>query len=72
MAEIAGRCLLKRLLRARKMSQQDLADKLGKPKSQISEYANGNVIMSLTTARNIAKALGCMIDELYEWIPSKE
>lgn len=67
MAGEVGRCLLPQLLKAKGLTQQDLADKLSIPKSQISEYATGRRVMSLKTANAIAGALGCTIDDLYEW-----
>lgn len=64
-----GRCLLSdKLLRAR-MSQQELADRLGVTRQQIHAYTTGKRIMVLPIAMNIAAILHCEITELYEWIP---
>jgi DNA-binding XRE family transcriptional regulator len=63
-----GRCLLKERLKEAKMSQKTLAQKVGKSKQRISDYANDRVQMSMATAREIAQVLGCHIDDLYEWI----
>lgn len=68
MAFKAGRCLLKQQLRRRGMSQRELADKVGMNESQVSQYATNVQEMSLNTAKTIAAALGCYVDELYEWI----
>jgi transcriptional regulator with XRE-family HTH domain len=62
-----GRCLLQKRLKDAKMTQQQLAEKTGISKQKISDYANNRIIMSLPTAKNIADAIGCFIDELYEW-----
>ncbi|WP_254068715.1 helix-turn-helix transcriptional regulator [Brevibacillus sp. 7WMA2] len=37
-------------------------------RQQLSDYANNRNVMSLSNARSIAHALGCHIDDLYEWI----
>lgn len=68
MAYKAGRCLLKKLLRARGISQRDLADRAGMSESQVSQYATNKQVMNLDTAKTIAAAIGCHIDDLYEWI----
>jgi DNA-binding XRE family transcriptional regulator len=64
-----GRCLLQQRLDELGMTQQELANKVHMPKQQISDYANNRVTMSLKNAKNIASALRCHIDDLYEWIP---
>jgi len=63
-----GRCLLKQLLHKISKDQQWLSDVTGISKTQISEYANDKRTMMLATAKTISKALGCSIDDLYEWI----
>jgi transcriptional regulator with XRE-family HTH domain len=66
-----GKCLLSdRLLQAR-MSQQELAEKLGVSRQQINHYVNKKRIMTIPIAINIAYILNCTIDDLYEWIPVK-
>ena len=69
MALKAGKCLLRQRLKEVKMTQQELADKLKMSKSQLSQYANDVRKMSLDTAASVAHAIGCTIDQLYEWIP---
>jgi DNA-binding XRE family transcriptional regulator len=64
-----GRCLLRERLKENRMSQQELADLVSIHKSSISEYASGKAKMELKTAKTIANALKCHIDDLYEWIP---
>lgn len=61
------RCFLKYRLSEVNMKQQSLAERLSMPKSMISEYANGHTIMSLETAKTIADAIGCNVEDLYEW-----
>lgn len=64
-----GKCLLSDKLLQARMTQQELADKLGVTKQQINSYATGRRIMTLPIAKNIATVLHCKIDDLYEWIP---
>jgi transcriptional regulator with XRE-family HTH domain len=61
--------LLQQRLQEIGMTQQELADKVHMPKQQISDYVNNRVTMSLKNAKNIASAINCTIDDLYEWIP---
>ncbi|HEX5519563.1 MAG TPA: helix-turn-helix transcriptional regulator [Candidatus Nitrosocosmicus sp.] len=68
MAYKVGRCLLQQHLDKAHMMQSELADKLGVPKQQIQNYINGNRIIYLPIAKNIAAILNCTIDDLYEWI----
>ncbi|AIQ19572.1 hypothetical protein H70357_24830 [Paenibacillus sp. FSL H7-0357] len=68
MAYIPGRCRLRLLLRERRKSQKWLSDKTGIDKYRISYYANDRGLMHISTAKTIANALGCHIDDLYEWI----
>lgn len=63
-----GRCLLRQILKAQKKSQQWLADETGIDKYRISHFANNRGLMHLSTAKTIAEALNCHIDDLYEWI----
>lgn len=64
---LVGRCLLQNILYKRGMSQLDLSHKTGISTSQISDYVKQRRIMSLPTAKRIAIALNCHIDDLYEW-----
>ena len=64
-----GKCLLSDKLLESRMTQQDLADKLGVTRQQIHTYVTDNRLMSLPIAKNIAFVLNCEIGELYEWIP---
>lgn len=61
------RCLLLDLLKSRKMTQTELANRIGGSKQQIGSYIRNSRMMSLTTAYNIAEVLGCEIKDLYTW-----
>lgn len=63
-----GQCLLQKKLRSINKSQKWLSNKTKIPTGRISEYANNNRMMSLVTAKKIAMAIECEIDDLYEWI----
>lgn len=58
---------LKQILVEKQVLQQDLADKIGVAESSISRYINTNRKIDVEIAYNIAKALGVIIDDLYEW-----
>ncbi|WP_231314323.1 helix-turn-helix transcriptional regulator [Neobacillus sedimentimangrovi] len=68
MAYIVGRCLLPDLLKKARMSQVELAAKLGVTVQQINKYVINKQKMSLQVAKNIAAILNCNIEDLYEWI----
>ncbi|MGM0940321.1 MAG: helix-turn-helix transcriptional regulator [Bacillota bacterium] len=68
MAYKVGRCLLQSRLDNAVMTQQQLADKLGVTKQQISKYVLDRQKMSLQVAKNVASVLNCHIEDLYEWI----
>ncbi|WP_088832606.1 helix-turn-helix transcriptional regulator [Paenibacillus tyrfis] len=67
MAYKPGRCLLHFRLKEVGMTPQDLADRIQMPRQQISDYANDRYKMGLANAKTIAMAIGCSIDDLYEW-----
>lgn len=62
-----GRCLLTRRLNEINKTQQWLSEKTDINKTQISDYANNRKVMSLSTAKTISVAVGCNIDDLYEF-----
>ncbi|HZG16914.1 MAG TPA: helix-turn-helix transcriptional regulator [Candidatus Bathyarchaeia archaeon] len=72
MTKKVGRCRLRSLLRARKMRQVTLAERMGMTKQQMNDYVTGRTTMSLGTARRFAVHLECSIDDLYEWLPDSE
>lgn len=66
-AFLPGNCLLHNILKDKKMSQQELADKVHMSRQQISNYANNVSRMSLGNAKTIAHALNVHMDDLYQW-----
>jgi transcriptional regulator with XRE-family HTH domain len=67
MAVRVKRCRLRELLVYANLTQNELADMVGRPKSQINDYVTNDKVMSLRVAKEIADALRVTIDELYEW-----
>lgn len=63
-----GRCLLRDILDRKGMTIQDLANRLGVSRQQVSKYVNNKKKMSLETAVSIAWVLNVNVLELYEWI----
>ncbi|WP_418026202.1 helix-turn-helix domain-containing protein [Paenibacillus sp. JJ1722] len=63
-----GRCRLKILLKERRMKQVDLAKRTGYSEQLISNWANNRDKMSADVMFNIAFALDCQVEELYELI----
>lgn len=61
------RSRLKQILVEKQVLQQDLADKVGIAESSISRYINTGRKIDVEIAYNIAKTLGVIIDDLYEW-----
>lgn len=68
MAFKVGRCLLQYRLAEAGMTQQELAEKINMKPQQISDYAANRYVMSLRNAKTISHAIGCHIDDLYEWV----
>lgn len=68
-----GKCRIQELLDAKGMTQQELAAKTGMSKTFINDKIRnrGSHGMWIDSAKKIATALGCSIDELYEWLPDK-
>ena len=64
----SGRCRLRSILLAKKMSQTELAIKTSLSPQKISDYVNNRQYMSMMNAAKIAKALDVPIDDLYLWI----
>lgn len=67
-----GKCLLHKRLREARMTQQELADKIGMKRQQVSDYANNRKVMSAKTMKVISHAIGCSMEDLYEWIPTRQ
>jgi transcriptional regulator with XRE-family HTH domain len=64
----AGRCLLSDRLKEADMTPLQLSEKTGIALSQLSEYLHSKRTMSFSNAKTIAEAVGCSMDDLYEWI----
>lgn len=67
-----GNCRLNEILKNKKMTQVELADKLGMKKQQINAYANNETNMSYKTAKNISFQLNVKMEELYDFVWSDE
>lgn len=67
MALVLGRCRLQSCLRMRKMTQSELARRLGVTRQTINDWANNRAQMSLERAVNIANILDCAVTDLYEF-----
>ena len=63
-----GRCLIPDLLSQKGWTQRDLSHKTGMSEGLISDYVTKRTIMGVKNAKSIAVALGCNIDDLYEWV----
>ncbi|WP_255551035.1 helix-turn-helix transcriptional regulator [Sporosarcina sp. E16_8] len=55
------------LLLQSRMTQQELADRLGVTRQQIGTYSTGKREMTLHIAKNISYILNCNMDDLYQW-----
>lgn len=63
-----GQCLISILLQKRGLSLGQLSRITGISTQRLSDYANGvRPSMNIKTARIIAIALNCSIEDLYEW-----
>jgi len=63
-----GRCLIQQRCAEIGITQRQLADRLQRSETQISDWATNRTIMSMKTAKEVAYILNCVIDDLYEWI----
>ena len=55
---------MKRIRKAKQMTQGDICRKLGVDRSYISNVESGNKTPTLSTITKLAKALGVSVDEL--------
>lgn len=62
-----GRCRLRELRLRRGWTQDELSIRSGLSKSSISSLESGTHEMRVGSAKNLSYALGCDIDDLYEW-----
>lgn len=63
-----GRCLLKPILKARKMTQTELAIRSGWSVRMISHYCNDEKKMSVEAMYAASLILEVDMSELYEWV----
>lgn len=71
MALRVGRSRLPKLLKARRMSQADLARELELSESFISQIiscTDGSKTFSYLNAKRASKLLKCKMDDLHEWV----
>lgn len=68
------RSLLVKLRKRAKLSQQDLADRLGIRQKTISDWENGKSSpeMPLSTYQRLWQVLGCSVDELIQAFEQEE
>lgn len=69
-----GRCRLKTLLKEKGWTQAELARRTGYHPRMISHYINNEKPMSVDVMLNIAYALECHMENLYElvWVDDTE
>ncbi|MED0705913.1 helix-turn-helix transcriptional regulator [Aneurinibacillus aneurinilyticus] len=67
MALVPGRCLLGYWLKRAKMSQTELARRIGFSPQVINDYVHNRRTMNLAVAATISAILNCTIEELYKW-----
>jgi putative transcriptional regulator len=65
------RCLLSDILIRKDKTAAQLSDMTGINETQLSKYKNNRETMSYKNAKLIAIALGCSMDDLYEYRISK-
>lgn len=63
----AKSCRIKELLYKKRMSQQEFADRIGVTKQWLNDKCQMRGTMTINLAMTVSKALGCSIEELYEW-----
>lgn len=61
------KCLLRVRRLAADLTQEELAEIIGVSKTRISEYENGGINMTVLTAKKLAIACNCDIDDLFEF-----
>jgi transcriptional regulator with XRE-family HTH domain len=62
-----GKCRLLSLLKKANMTQQELAERVGKTPQRINDYIHGRKMMSMATAYTISRELGVEMHQLYTW-----
>lgn len=63
----ATRCRIKDLLYKKRDTQKDFADRIGVSEQWLSDKISMRGTMTMNSAKAISEALGCSMEELYEW-----
>lgn len=63
-----GKCRLRQILKEKKITQRELADRINMPVNQISDYVNDRRKPTYETAFNLAKGLKVPMEELFSWV----
>jgi len=63
---------VKALRKARKLSQEDLAEAIGKSVDTVSNIERGFNSTRISTAFDIANALHVSFVELFDWVPTRK
>jgi putative transcriptional regulator len=67
-----GRCKIRDWRLQFDLTQNDLAEKSGVDRTNISKYEKGLNKPDLKNSMNIAAVFGCHIEDLYEWEKSSK
>ena len=57
---------LRRKLEERRMTQKDLAEKIGVAEQTVSRYLKGTALPNVLVANHISEALDCTLSEIFE------
>ena len=60
------KCNISEFLNKKEMTQRELADAIGTTEVSISRYVTGERIPKVTMCIQMAKVIGCRVEELYE------
>lgn len=60
---------LQRIRKSLRITQQEMADRVGEKKRTYGAWERGESMLSLEQAYNCAVALGCSIDEIAGYVP---
>jgi DNA-binding XRE family transcriptional regulator len=61
------RCLIGEILKSRKMTQKEFANKINFSNTYLNDIIQGRSKVSMNNAMTISKALNVSIEDLYEW-----
>ncbi|MDG0791966.1 helix-turn-helix transcriptional regulator [Cohnella ginsengisoli] len=62
-----GRCLLRQLLKEKRMTQLWLCEQTGISQANMSAYVSGRKKMGVVTMKTLSTLLEVPMDDLYEW-----